>query len=35
MNTCTCINKKIQMRQMRQNEKERGLVRFSGKKTSL
>ena len=31
MNTCTYINKKTQMRQMRENKKERGLVRFSEK----
>ena len=32
MNKCTCINKKIQLRQMRENKKERGLVRFNEKR---
>ena len=32
MNKCTGINKKIQMRQMRENKKERGLVRFNEKR---
>ena len=29
MNKCTCINKKIKMRQMRENKKEKVSVRFS------